>query len=251
MSVIYEPKGRALEYSWLACNLFSGCVHGCAYCYVPNALHKTTKEFHANATPRRAILEELRKDCIKFAGTKKRLLLCFTCDPYPPRDMEMGITREALLILREHKIPFQILTKAGTRALRDFDLYGPNDAFATTLTYLQDDGKSLEIEPGAALPSDRIRAIRAAKKQGLTTWVSLEPVLDPDESLMCIEETHKIVDLYKIGKLNHRSSDTDWRQFGTDAIRLCESYGVPYYVKTDLAEYLKGVKFKNTESRSI
>ena len=33
MNVIYEPKGRAREYSELACNLYRGCTHGCRYCY--------------------------------------------------------------------------------------------------------------------------------------------------------------------------------------------------------------------------
>ena len=31
---IYEPAGRAREYSPLALNYFKGCTHNCAYCYV-------------------------------------------------------------------------------------------------------------------------------------------------------------------------------------------------------------------------
>jgi len=38
MAVIYEPKGMALEYAPLACNLYRGCQHGCRYCYAPNCL---------------------------------------------------------------------------------------------------------------------------------------------------------------------------------------------------------------------
>ena len=30
---IYTPKGPALEYAPLACNLYRGCAHGCLYCY--------------------------------------------------------------------------------------------------------------------------------------------------------------------------------------------------------------------------
>ena len=33
MSIIYEPKGKAREYSPLAVNLYRGCSHGCLYCY--------------------------------------------------------------------------------------------------------------------------------------------------------------------------------------------------------------------------
>jgi hypothetical protein len=35
-SVIYAPKGQAGEYAPYALNLYRGCGHGCAYCYVPN-----------------------------------------------------------------------------------------------------------------------------------------------------------------------------------------------------------------------
>jgi len=130
-------------------------------------------------------------------------------------------------------------------------LYGPNDAFASTLTYLQDDGKTLAAEPGAALPSDRIEAIRQAHERGIETWVSLEPVLDPDESLAIIEETHEIVDLFKIGRLNHIANDTDWRAFGTAAVEICEKLGKRYYVKHDLAACMKGIEFNSSDTRRI
>ena len=250
MTVIYEPKGRALEYSLLACNLFTGCVHGCEYCYAPATLHLIPKHFHANVKPRHGILEKLRKEAPKYLGTNKRVLLCFTCDPYQPEEIEQGITRQALKILKEYDISFQILTKGGSRAERDFDLYGPKDAFATTLTFISKHA-SLGFEPRAAEPADRIKAIRLAKDLNITTWVSLEPVLDPCDSLKIIEMTAPMVDLFKIGKLNYRASETDWRRFGIDAIKLCEKRGVPYYIKNDLAKYLNGIEYMNCDTRRI
>ncbi len=32
MNVVYEPKGRAREYSELACNLYRGCTHDASVC---------------------------------------------------------------------------------------------------------------------------------------------------------------------------------------------------------------------------
>ena len=251
MSVIYEPKGRALEYSLLACNLFTGCPHGCEYCYAPGSLHMTKEKFKTDIKPRKDILERIKKDAVKLQGTDKRVLLCFTCDPYPPEAIEQGVTRKVIVILRDNRIPFQVLTKGGIRAVRDFDLYGANDAFATTLTYLQDDGRTLEAEPGAALPSDRIEAIRQAHERGIETWVSLEPVLDPDESIAIIAVTYNFVDLYKIGRLNHIANDTDWRAFGYAAVEMCEKLGKRYYVKNDLAACMKGIKFHSTDTRRV
>lgn len=253
MQTIYEPTGRALEYSLLACNLYTGCSHGCSYCFAPGCLHRTREAFHANVQPRPGIIEALRKSAPLYAGTDRRVLLCFTCDPYSPEAAASGVTRLALEILQEHGIPWQILTKGGTLSCADFDLYGPNDAFATTMTFLSD-SDSFKWEPGAAMPLCRIAAIQEANSRGIDTWVSLEPVIDPEQSLAVIRRTHEFVNLYKVGVLNHdkeRAAQTDWRRFGVQAIELCEGYGKAYYIKHDLAKYLDGVKYTNTDTRRV
>lgn len=189
----------------------------------------------------------------KHAGTDKRVLLCFHCDPYSPEAVASGVTAQAMSVLSYHRIPFQILTKGGMRAARDFVMYGPNDAFATTMTFL-DPSCSEMYEPGASPPANRIAAIQEGHKRGIETWVSLEPVVAPSESLAIIEHTHEYVDLYKIGKLNHdkaSEAQIDWRAFGIRAIDLCKKYGKPYYIKADLAKHLDGVKFTNTDTRMI
>jgi DNA repair photolyase len=253
MQAIYQPSGRALEYSLLACNLYTGCSHRCSYCFAPSCLHRTREAFHTNVQPRKGIIEQLRKDAPKFAGTSQRVLLCFHCDPYSPEAVASGVTREALEILREHDIPFQILTKGGTRACSDFYLYGPHDAFAATMTF-RSESDSEQEEPGAALPGERMVATLNAHHRNIETWVSLEPVIDPAQSLEIIHEAHEYVDLYKIGVLNHdaaRSAKIDWRAFGKAAIELCEKYGKRYYVKADLAKHLDGIPFTNTDTRTV
>jgi DNA repair photolyase len=130
---IYKPRGAALEYSPLAVNLYTGCPHGCKYCYVPGCLRKTPEEFHGAYTPRKNIVAMIQCDLeeMEKAQDKRTVLLCFTCDPYPGDDM---VTREVLERFREFNQPFQLLTKGGMRAVRDFDLYKPGDAYAATLT---------------------------------------------------------------------------------------------------------------------
>lgn len=249
MSIIYEPKGRAQEYSLLAANLFSGCSHGCTYCYARKMAAQFGTDFN-NPTVKKDVLTELQKDARRYAGTDKRVLLCFSCDPYQPLELKERITREAIIILKENDINFQVFTKAGLNAARDFDLYKTGDAFAVTLTYIERDD-SLRDEPGAALPAERIEALRQANEKGIETWASQEPVLDTGQSLELIRQTNKFVDLYKIGKLNHKPSSIDWRQFGIDALRLCREYGKRYYIKKDLAVYMQGIKFENTDTRTI
>jgi len=250
MPIIYEPKGRAAEYSHLAANIYSGCSHGCKYCYAPAVLRQSREQFN-QPSQRKNLLAQVEKETPKYAGTDKRVLLCFTCDPYQHLNDAVGLTRQVMIRLQQQSIPFQVLTKGGGRAVPDFDLYSKRDAFATTLTFL-DAARSAEDESQAATPDNRIAAIESAKQRGIETWVSLEPVIDPAESLAIIEQTADFVDHYKIGKLNHQATEItadDWRRFGIAAVELCEKLGKSYYVKDDLAALMPGVAIHNTDTR--
>lgn len=46
MSTIYEPQGRAREYSPLALNFFRDCTHGCIYCYVPPMFKRFNAQYN-------------------------------------------------------------------------------------------------------------------------------------------------------------------------------------------------------------
>jgi len=105
MSIIYEPSGRAKEYSQLAANLYRGCGHACTYCYAPDAIRERREKFYNLPIARQNILKELEKDCIRLGGKETRpVLLSFTSDPYQPLDEELQITREAIKLLKKHKL---------------------------------------------------------------------------------------------------------------------------------------------------
>ena len=135
------------------------------------------------------------------------MLLSFTSDPYHRGDT--SVTRTTLKILIKRGLAFCTLSKGGTRALRDLDLFRPKrDAFACTLTSL-DDRFSKKWERNAALPGDRIKTLRKFHDAGIFTWVSLEPTLDVKSSLALVEATHEFVDLFKVGRTNYLSDDKD------------------------------------------
>jgi len=251
MGIIYRPKGRAQEYSYLAINHYTGCGHGCTYCYVPSVLHMPVSKFNKPKV-RPNVLELLAKEAPKCAGTNERVLLCFTCDPYQLLDLSECVTRKVIKILKQWKIPFQVLTKGGMRAARDFDLYEQGDAFATTMTFVSEEN-SRRFEPHAAPPNLRIRAIEAAHGQGIETWVSLEPVINAKESLLIIHRLHNIVDHFKLGKLNYQKSDIDWKEYAIKALELLNRYNKTYYIKNDLAKYLDDYAYApaNTDTRTI
>jgi DNA repair photolyase len=132
-----------------------------------------------------------------------------------------------------------VLTKAGPWAVeRDANLLeAAGTTWAATLT-LDDPAESKAWEPGAAPPEDRIEALQLAKACGLQTWVSFEPVLDPDAVLRLLDATHEFVDLYKVGKLNHHplAKEIDWADFKERVEAKLQGLGKPYYLKRDLVD---------------
>lgn len=244
LKVIYEPRGRAGEYADLACNLYAGCDHGCVYCYAPLATRKSRETFNV-PSPRAGILNKILDDTqeLQRQGETRSILFCFTCDPYQKIDERYQITREALKILLGHGLNVTILTKGGARSERDFDLLAEHPdqvTYAATLVFANEEQR-LRYETGTAAPTaERIAALKRAHGLGIRTWVSLEPVFDPVQSLDLIRQTHEFVDLYKVGTLNYapEAKTIDWRQFGDDAIALLESLGNDYYIKNDLKRHL-------------
>lgn len=196
--------------------------------------------FDAGAVPRDGFLKALERDAVKYqaACITEQVMLSFTTDPYHPGDT--GLTRRTIRSIQAHGLGICTLTKGGTRALRDLELFRPDrDAFASTLTSLDPDF-SAKWERFAAPPADRIEALRTFHAAGIYTWVSLEPTLDTAASAALIEATHPFVDLYKIGRANYlpMTSTTDWRAYTEAMIALCTRLGVDHYIKHDLQPFL-------------
>ena len=234
MQSIYEPKGRAFEYCERAVNLYRGCSHGCRYCYAPNALHMHRDAFAA-VVSRPGILTSLASEAPKHAG--REVLMCFTTDPYSPG--ADGTTREAIKILQAAGCRVVILTKGGRRSAVDLDILRPGlDKYGATLTFAND-ADSRAWEPSAALPGERLEVLAEAKRLGVFTWASFEPVVDPEQTLELIAAVAGIVDLCKIGRLNHHKAAQaiDWSKFTLDAVQLCKKQGSAYKLKADIAAF--------------
>ena len=201
LKAVYEPRGAALEYAPLAVNLFTGCSHGCKYCYAPGVLRMGRDAFHSYPKVRDNILDLLNHDCeiMARAGDTREILLCFTTDPYQDNAEFMDVTRSALGILEHHKRPFTVLTKGGTRATRDFDILKAAGArFGTSLVWSNDRARA-QHEPCAAPVRDRQDAIFKAHDMGIPTWVSLEPVIDTAHAYEVVYTMLPWVDRWAIG----------------------------------------------------
>lgn len=240
MAAIYEPRGRAREYSPKALNIYLKCSHGCRYCYAPHAIQKTSGEYFGQASPRSTVIADLERQLSRETVTDQ-VLMSFVGDPYTSSTDDNRTTRRVLEILLDRHVPTAILTKSGTAPIMDLDLFkrfGPAVMVGATLTFL-DPAKSLDWEPGAAPPEDRLEGLRILHANGVKTFASFEPVIDPEESLAVMRRSLELdcIDLYKVGKLNGMPAiekGIDWTDFLTRALDMLRSAGKEVYVKEDL-----------------
>lgn len=237
---IYSPHGRAGDYAALALNIYSGCTNGCRYCYVPRVVHTPRPAFHKASILRPGLLEALDKDCAIITQTVKYttpIFLCFTCDPYP-YDVDPAPTASVIRTLHHHDLPIKLLTKRPSAALQHLDLFNLGDNFGVSLTFAEPRHQSI-MEPHTDPPAVRIASLKAVQKAGLRTWASIEPVIEPAQSLEIIERAIPYVDHFALGKVNHcpdLERQTNWLEYYTAAINLLSRAGKAYTVKTDLYE---------------
>ena len=242
MNVIYEPKGRAREYSELACNLYRGCAHGCRYCYAPACMRTTNEKWYSNPKPRQNIIELFEKDAWKLRGDPRRILFCFLSDPYQPIEHEERLTRKALEIVHKCNLKSQILTKGRSDLIQDdFEFMIKADThLGITLSFIDDETRR-QWEPNASSVDDRMETLKQAYKTDIFTWVSLEPVIDPIQAIDLIRKAHKYVRFWKVGKLNHMKEyerKVNWSKFLYDIEAVLKKYGANYYIKNDLRAYV-------------
>ena len=248
MSVIYRPKGMAREYSPYALNIYIGCSHRCRYCYAPHTLQRRGEEYFGKPEPRKNILIELEKDLKKNTYTEQ-VLLSFIGDCYCDSADDGQTTREVLKMLNACKVPVAILSKGGKKLLRDLDIFksfGDRIAVGATLTFL-DERKSKEWEPNAATPSERLETLKILHENGIKTFASFEPTIEPEESLALIKRTleDNSVDHYKIGKINnYKAADKwqDWPKYLEDCVKLLRPAGKKVYYKFCLRKLAPNVE---------
>ena len=253
MNAIYTPRGKAREYSPQALNIYMKCTHRCRYCYAPGSTRKSMEDYFVAPAPRLGLVDALKRQLARGVA-KEQVLLSFIGDVYCETQDNNRTTREVLELLCEHEVPTAVLTKGGTRCLKDLDLFkefGGHIQVGTTLTF-SEDSDSLYWEAGAALPGERIMTLKTLHEAGIRTFASFEPVIVPAQSLALMERCVRedCVDVFKVGKLNHMpdlEATIDWADFLTKALALLRPSGKMVYIKEDLRNAAPGVALKPEE----
>lgn len=211
--LIYEPKGRALEYAPLACNLAVGCIHGCRYCYGPASFRVPPTDWTV-PLPKADLVGRFERSARKFAGDRREILFSFATDPLGTVEQARDLAL-VLPIAAQYRLRLTILTKNPEAAEPLLPLFRANDWSIGTTVCFVDEALRAEWEPDAPSIASRLAGLALARQQGIRTWASVEPVLDPEEGLRAIAALRPLTDLIKVGKWNHdkRAARIDWAGF--------------------------------------
>ena len=245
---IYVPKGRAREYSPLAMDIWNGCDHGCTYCFN----NVGNKKFSDEPKVLPNLIERLQAQ-LASEEIRDQVLLTFSGDPYCHAEMKEEITKHVLETFNTWNVPVAILTKGGHRCLRDIRLFKKfNNIKVGATIVLTDKDDCKKWEPNATTFQDRVDTLWTLHNAGIQTWLSLEPVIDPEQACEVICQTHEFVDAYKIGKLNHypEADLVDWEKFVRKVTALLRYLKKSFYIKNDLAEVVSESFFRPEERDS-
>lgn len=236
-----------VEYADFSINHVEGCSHGCRYpCYamllkkrcgiIKNYKEWTSPKIVANA------LDLLDKEIPKYKNRIKFVHLCFTTDPfmYKQREVE-DLTLAIIKRLHEDNIRCTVLTKGVyPQDLLRKARYGEDNEYGISLVSLNKKFKS-EFEPFSAPFQERIDSLKMLHKNGLKTWVSMEPYPTPNlvkQDLQKILEKIRFVDKIVFGKLNYNVKTSEFENnkmfyeyCANEVADFCLANGINYHIK--------------------
>jgi DNA repair photolyase len=206
----------------LTFNPYTGCDHGCVYCYASSYIPQFAK-----CRPKNGLLQRLQREAAKLKG--ETISIANSSDPYSRLEATAGLTRRCLEILVESNCRIQIITKSNL-VIRDDDLLSKVPS-TVALTITTDDAEVAKLlEPHAPSPDARLRAAEALISKGIPVSVRIDPVIpfvnDKPERL--------VVTLARIG-VRHVTSSTykikpdNWRRFSAAMPAVAEKLKPLYF----------------------
>lgn len=211
-------------------NAYTGCVHGCVYCYA-----RFMKRFTGHTEPWGTFLdakvnapEVLKKQLERRKEPlKDTVFLSSVTDPYLPVEAKYKLTRGILELLLAYQVPTSILTKSDL-VLRDLDLLRQFESCSIGLSLMTvDDELAHRFEPRASSPTRRIEALRTLKEHGIETYAFISPYLPQLSNIeQLVQSLHGAIDEIGVEALNVRGGnwtgvEQTLAQFYPDRLSQC------------------------------
>lgn len=195
-------------------NPYTGCQHGCTYCYA-----HFMKRFTGHREPWGEFVDVKvnAADLLKHEITRKkpdRVWMSGVCDPYQPLEGKYQLTRQCLEILAEHGWPVTVQTRSSL-VLRDVDILTRGQDFEVGCSIATaDDNIRKHFEPHAPPIRERIRALGELHQAGIKTYAMIAPILPGAEDLA--DELIGKVDYVRMDRMNYHYGDWVYRKYGLE-----------------------------------
>ena len=167
-----------------AVNPYRGCEHGCIYCYArPTHAYlgySPGLDFETKLVYKPEVAELLLRELSKPGYVARPLALGSNTDPYQPIERTLRLTRAVLRTLDRCNHPVSIVTKSAS-VLGDLDILksmAQRNLVRVWLSVTTLDGAlARTMEPRAAAPANRLRAVGELARAGVPTGVLAAPMI--------------------------------------------------------------------------
>ena len=243
-SLLYKSD---VEYADFCINHVQGCSHGCRYpCYAMMMAKRfgKVKNYEEWLKPKIVSnsLELLDKEIPKYKDKINFVHMSFMTDPFMYKHKEVSnLTLKILEKLNKNNIRCSVLTKGlYPKKLTNKKKYSNKNVFGITLTSLDNNYKK-RFEPFSAPTKKRINSLEYLSKNGLETWISIEPYPTPniiEQDLSEILNSVSFADKIIFGKLNYNVKTNEYENnvnFYEDCakkvIEFCKNKGIKHHIK--------------------
>jgi DNA repair photolyase len=165
-------------------NPYRGCAHACSYCYA-RPYHEylgwsAGTDFDTQIVAKINAPQLLDKEFRKPSWEGDSVMFSGVTDCYQPAEAALKLTRQCLEVCLRHENPVGVISKSALIA-RDADILGelakgPGATAALSIPFWGPADAKL-MEPFAAPPEARFRALEKLSAAGVRTGVSMAPII--------------------------------------------------------------------------
>lgn len=190
----------------LTFNPYTGCDHGCVYCYASSYIPRFRE-----CRPKKNLVGRLRREASKLSG--ELVSVSNSSDPYPRIEREAGLTRRCLEVLAENDCRVQLVTKSDLVA-RDIDILKKMRCVVSVTVLTLDDELCRRLEPGAPVSSRRLEAVGKLVKAGVPTTVRVDPVIPyVNDTVEELVDTVADLGALHVTSSTYKVKPDNWRRF--------------------------------------
>jgi DNA repair photolyase len=199
-SILSRTRIPGIDY---CINCYTGCGHACTYCYAT-----FMKKFTSHPEPWGTFVDvkvnavDLLKKALR-RNVMGEVMMSSVTDAYQPIEKKYELTRGCLELLAQTELDVDILTKSNL-VLRDIDILSRMATVdvGLTVTTNREDIKRI-FEPASSSIRERLNALKALRKAGISTYVFIGPILPMDPEKL-VDSIAPFTDRVLIDRMNYK-----------------------------------------------